>query len=402
MSDTEVQLVWRALPPGSHRASVDDRSTTFEVAPGAVTGAFTVRGLPADRRHDVRLDGVTLGTVDTLAALRGPVIARVATISDVHIGETEFGHWPTLREPPHRGAHPLRCLRAAVSEIAAWDPDLVVVKGDLAHRCHRREYEAAAEVLTQLGCPVVVLRGNHDGGNERRDDGAPILSSYGLQPVAEHLAIDVPGLRVVAVDTVRHRFSHGKVAHRLEAIAGALDAPLPCLLLLHHPPDPLPLPTHWPVGLTGSEPGRLIDVVAEANPATMLSAGHTHRNRRRVRRGITITEVGSVKDHPGVWAGYEVHEDGVRQVVRRITEPSAIDWTERTAAMLWGQWGRWAPGRLDDRCFNLPWPADRVPAPLTRATAGAGRALRGRWSSRPPERGGGRRRTRSTRGWRRW
>jgi 3',5'-cyclic-AMP phosphodiesterase len=96
--------------------------------------------------------------------------------------------------------------------------------------------------------------------------------------------------------------------------------------------------------------------VQEANPATFVTAGHSHRHRARSWNGIPITDVGSTKDHPGVWGAYTVHADGIRQSVRRISEPGVIAWTERTADVLFGQWGRWSPGRLHDRCITHRWP----------------------------------------------
>jgi hypothetical protein len=74
---------------------------------------------------------------------------------------------------------------------------------------------------------------------------------------------------------------------------------------------------------------------------------------------VLVTEVGSVKDHPGTWAGYVVHEGGIRQVVRRVMAPDVLGWTEATKRALFGVWGRWSPGSLDDRCISHPWPAGR-------------------------------------------
>ena len=97
--------------------------------------------------------------------------------------------------------------------------------------------------------------------------------------------------------------------------------------------------------------------MASANPATLVTAGHTHRNRRRRYGPIPITEVGSPKDYPGVWAGYAIHEGGIRQIVRRTADPSVLAWTERTGDTVMGQWRRWSPGSLDDRCFSHTWPS---------------------------------------------
>ena len=69
-----------------------------------------------------------------------------------------------------------------------------------------------------------------------------------------------------------------------------------------------------------------------------------------------VTEVGSTKDHPGTWAGYAVHDGGIRQVVRRVAAPEAIRWTEATRRGYLGLWGGWSAWTLDARCFTHPWP----------------------------------------------
>ena len=90
-----------------------------------------------------------------------------------------------------------------------------------------------------------------------------------------------------------------------------------------------------------------------------MSSGHTHRNRIRRHRTAVLTEVGSPKDHPGVWAGYELGSDGVRQTTRRISRSDCISWTERTRAIVGGVWGRWSPGLLQDRCITHEWSRTR-------------------------------------------
>ena len=71
---------------------------------------------------------------------------RLLHISDLHAGSAE--------EPQvERGLAPL---------IERVGPELIVVTGDLAHRGRRREHERAASFLRALGCPLLVIPGNHD------------------------------------------------------------------------------------------------------------------------------------------------------------------------------------------------------------------------------------------------
>jgi hypothetical protein len=100
-----------------------------------------------------------------------------------------------------------------------------------------------------------------------------------------------------------------------------------------------------------------VDRVRWARPATMITSGHTHRHRRRTVGSVVLTEVGSTKDFPGSWAGYVVHEGGIRQVVRRVASPDLLRWTDETARAACGAWGAWSPGIGSHRCFTHTWPA---------------------------------------------
>ena len=103
----------------------------------------------------------------------------------------------------------------------------------------------------------------------------------------------------------------------------------------------------------------MLDQLLAINPDIVLSSGHTHRNRIRRHGTALITEVSSTKDFPGVWAGYAIHDTGIRQSVRRITEPECIGWTDHTHAAVAGIWGLWSPGRLDQRSRTHHWNVKR-------------------------------------------
>ncbi|MEZ5255898.1 MAG: metallophosphoesterase [Ilumatobacteraceae bacterium] len=55
--------------------------------------------------------------------------------------------------PTNGDAHPIWCLEAAADEVEQWAPDLLVVKGDLAHNNLPGEYDAVAKVLSGIGRP---------------------------------------------------------------------------------------------------------------------------------------------------------------------------------------------------------------------------------------------------------
>ena len=136
------------------------------------------------------------------------------------------------------------------------------------------------------------------------------------------------------------------------------DAAGPAFVALHHQLMTTPVPTYIPVGIDRDQSRAFLDRLVAANPALFVTSGHTHRHRRRRHGSAVVTEVGSPKDYPGTWAGYVVHEGGIRQVVRPHRPTPTSPPLAATAARPppCGLWGRWSPGTLDDRCFPHTWP----------------------------------------------
>ena len=287
----------------------------------------------------------------------GDELFRFATISDVHVGLDAVGMLPEVRdtelhlEPPGE-----RCLRAALAEATAWGAQLVVAKGDLTQHGIRQEAERAAAIITAAGVPVIATRGNHEVSGRSEPHGEVYVTA-GMDWVERDVRVrDVPGLRLIVFDSTIPGSHHGSYAAHAAAVLDALDGSGPALLLAHHQPQPWLLPHHWPPGVPGPDAARFLERVARANPAAWLTTGHTHRNRRYVRHGVLVTEVASTHDYPGVWAGYVVHERGLRQEVHDIGAPDARRWLDATGRTFLGIWKRWSHGRASDRVVSHAWP----------------------------------------------
>jgi len=328
-------VVVEDLPAGS--------TTTVEVAAHDA-------GAPAERVE-----------VTTLPPLPGPELARIATVSDVHVGLDAFGFLKTIRERGKvRRANPeppsLRCLRAAITEAVAWGAGLVVVKGDLTDRGRLDEWEEAAAVLHAVDVPVVMIPGNHDVNEDAEIGPADAGREYGVRVIDGVDHVDVPGVRVVLAGTAQTGHHRGVIDTDLAGrIADEAAGGPAAIVMLHHQLEDRPEPPFWPPGITRDQSESFLDRLAEAQPRSLVTSGHTHRNRRRARGPVTVTTVGSTKDYPGTWAGYAIHAAGVRQVVRRVAAPECLRWTEMTRRGAAHLWPRMAEGRLEDRCFTLPW-----------------------------------------------
>jgi len=390
VEDTAIQVTWRALPAPWARFEIGGQSCEVQAAPPAILrrrgrrpvplripagtmggpGARTIGGLSPTTAYDLTVSGPGLPRrlverITTLPAPPGRRLDSFATINDVHLGEPGFGPrheiedaWPL---PPGQRPYTWRCLDGAVDEAIHWGAQALVVKGDMTADGVPSEFREIGELLGRVRVPVMATFGNHEY-HDLETDGRPILAHYGVHVPREPWAVDRPGVRLVFALTPRPGERSGAVDRRQRAqlVALAAEAPGAAFVVMHHQLQRRRWPTEYPPGIGGRQAEALLDQLAEANPATVLASGHTHRHRRRAHGPLQLVEVGSTKDYPGTWTGYAVHEGGIRQVVRRIEAPDVIAWTESTGRAVGGIWGHWSPGRLDDRCFTHPWPR-RVP-----------------------------------------
>ncbi|MGY6501563.1 MAG: metallophosphoesterase [Acidimicrobiales bacterium] len=349
-----VQVTWVGLPPGPVRVRLDGRDSAVETDGGP--GGRLIDGLEPGARYAVRVDAgdhATTVEVRTPTAPGGAPLSQVATVSDVHVGAVHFGASSRMRESDdhHGDPHPIRCGRAAIADAATWGADLLVVKGDLVELGRPHEWVAADELLSGTATPLAFVPGNHEVKAAREMDPPIPLPLSGVHMVTGVEHVDLPGLRVVLVNSTVDGHGHGEVLHRAEEVADlASDADGQVLVTMHQHAQRFAAPWFWPPGIRGSDARAFLDILDRAAPGALVTSGHSHRNRARRHGSLTVTEVGSTKDFPGVWAGYTAYEDGLVQVVRRTLDPSAMEWSEYTRRAVLGVWGRWAPGSVGDRC----------------------------------------------------
>ena len=298
--------------------------------------------------------------VRTLARPPGELLARVATVNDVHFGETECGRiddhpdGPIVRPEPGAAPYPELMNRAAVAEIAAVGPDAVVVKGDLSRDGDDAEWAAFEACYREpFGNRMHVVRGNHD-------------AYRGQTAYAGDRWITVPGLHIALLDTaIPMRTTGGLRPDQLDwlddHLADSARAGARAIVMGHH--------QQWIPGAAGHErrhddyfgmhpdSSDALDAVCARHAGVLgYAAGHTHRHRVRTMAfsGLPSIEVGCVKDFPGTWAEYRVYETGVMQVVHRISAPEALAWSDR-CRVLYRDFGidyvTYAMGTLAERCF---------------------------------------------------
>ena len=376
VEDRSLQLVWRALGPGPVEVRAAD--TVVHVETDGGPGSVVLDDLPPRTTLEVTLrgDGAVVTSPDghtrpipahwrrlratTLASPPGAELFRFATISDLHIGATRFGYRGTMIERPvPEVAHPIRAAAAAIDDLDAWGAQLLLVKGDLTDNGRAKDWDSVGRLLADCPIPVDMLPGNHDRyGAEGEPDPYDALEHLGHDMTRHVKHLDVPGLRLILADSTSFGHRTGRIRYLEDPILALLtSSSTPAFITLHHYAQRFPFPTFHPPGISSTEANPFIRQVAAVKPTTMISSGHTHRHRRRQVGPIVLTEVGSPKDYPGTWAGYVVHEGGIRQVVRRVSRPDILRWTDYSAAAALHAWGVWSPGWLSHRCFTHAWPA---------------------------------------------
>lgn len=343
------------------------------------------QGGPASTRYRPAVERLTGLSPDTEYRLLGGVmaartlprppgrrLATVATVNDLHFGETEAGFLDGpapvrgIRVAPGEPPHPETMNQAAAAEVAALAPDAVVVKGDMTD-AGRPEEMAAFLSCWEPAAPgrLYWVPGNHD-----------VIGGTAVGPPTTEIA--VPGLRLALLDTTIPGQETGRVSPDqvawLDELGSRADRPV-LVLGHHHPWDPASRhrPDHY-FGINPDDSERLVAAVARRPAIVGYAAGHTHRNR--VRRfaatgSMPWVEVACVKDFPGSWVEYRVFEGGVLQIHRRISAPAALDWSERCRAILDGWYPTYALGSLADRCLAL-WPR-RETGPANAVAAGSAR-----------------------------
>ena len=324
---------------------------------------FYERGEPThlvDLQPDTRYDDIdpALPPFRTLPEPGGRRLCTFATVNDVHFGETICGVLGGENDPgpffavePGETPYPETMNRGAIAEIAALDPDLVVVKGDLTSNAAKEELDAFERAyLDTFGDRLLYVRGNHESYHG---------VTYAAVPFQKRV---LPGVIVALLDTSLPSVEYGGLsADQLEWLdALGASSTQPVLVMGHHhvwSPESRVRPERY-FGIKPDDSEKLIDVVARHEALRAYFAGHTHRNRVRrfaVSGDVPWVEVSCVKDYPGAWAEYRVYEGGVVQVFRRISSPDALAWSERTRGMYSGTYHDYAFGAVEDRNFVLTW-----------------------------------------------
>ncbi len=312
--------------------------------------------------------------VTTLPAPTAAEVGHLATLNDLHFGETRVGGVltdefeygdeapgsPLIRESDTEVPYWRFMNEDAIADINALGPDLTIIKGDIADRGEVHQFEAASQAFQRFEMPHHAILGNHD--HYARLEGREV-NGYKLlgQPEAPR-TVDLGGWRLVLLETAIPGEHHGSFdAQRRDWLQTALmeirELNVPSLLFMHHQPVPPQHAATYPntIGIVPEHSLSLFELIGSFPQVRGVLIGHTHRNR--VRRypasgAVPFIEVHCVKDYPGGLAHYRLFEDGsFRQEVRRTSSQRALEHSSRCRHLFKGLYRDFALGSLSARSF---------------------------------------------------
>jgi Icc protein len=194
---------------------------------------------------------------------------RVIQLSDCHVAEDPCADY--------RGQNADRNLSAVLTAVENWQPDLILLTGDVSEDASGPSYQRVSEKLAKTRVPVLALPGNHDDPQVMRE-----FFSTGpwQQP---HVAV-AGNWRLILLDsTERRRVSGVLDQHSLDWLESELQSNADChhLVALHHQPVEVGAPWIDKYRLESPEP--FLRLVEQAASVRCVTWGHVHHDFRMRR-----------------------------------------------------------------------------------------------------------------------
>jgi Icc protein len=215
----------------------------------------------------------------------------IAQLSDLHCGSPFFA--PEL-------------LTAAVDEIVAVQPDLVLVGGDLTAEGYANEFRAAArflEPILESDLPTLVIPGNHDAKNvgylHFRDTFGPGDVDGKADRVLTLVRDAEPGtpqrVRVVALDSTKPDLAEGEIGReRYGWLTQSLDDGDFHVVALHH--HLVPVPGTGRERNTVWDSGDVLALLSDAGVHLVL-CGHKHVPYVWLLNHVLVVNSGTVSSY---------------------------------------------------------------------------------------------------------
>lgn len=179
---------------------------------------------------------------------------------------------------------------AALDDINRYhaDADAVIITGDLANRGEKEAYINLKHSLKRLNVPYYLQLGNHDN-RERFRDIFPEQESDGNEFI--QYSFELHNHLFVVLDSIKLN-SHGAelCEKRLDWLDKQLEkAELPVMLLTHHAPFEIGIPSMDVIAFSESNRAEFWEVLNQHKKVKHLFFGHYHRPISGNWRGVSFS-----------------------------------------------------------------------------------------------------------------
>lgn len=239
---------------------------------------------------------------------------RLVQISDPHL------HADT--EARSRAGIPWRQFQQVVSAVAAEEPDIVLVTGDISQDKSAASYALAVQALATLPCPWYWLPGNHD----------QLELMTAEQPL--HEEVDASMWRILLLNTQVEGKPHGELgSERLAKLAERLEKDdRPTLIAMHHPP--VDVGAVWMDAIGLQDRHAFWALLSEHPHVKIILFGHAHQayaeHHRVGEATIDVYGCPAMADQflpgAGLFAIDEASRPGYRIVDLHWSESSGSEW----------------------------------------------------------------------------
>ena len=163
--------------------------------------------------------------------------------------------------------------------MRAWDPDLVLLTGDVSEDASPASYARVAVMLGTVGAPILALPGNHD-------DPGVMQQHFSVGPWQGPRSMEMGNWLVVAMDSTQAGKISGVFSQQtLELLDQQLRESKAefVLVALHH--QPVPVGSLWIDRYALESPERFFNYIDREERIRCITWGHVHHDFR-TRHGV--------------------------------------------------------------------------------------------------------------------
>lgn len=199
---------------------------------------------------------------------------RIVQISDCHVAADA--------KADYRGQNADRNLASLIPAVRRWQPDLILLSGDVSEDGSAASYGRVSALLNSAGSPVLALPGNHDVP-------AVMRHYFPLGPWGSPYTRESKNWQLILLDsTVAGKISGQLSAADLQGLDHLLrrSSAENVLLAMHHQPVSMAAP--WIDRYALEAPARLFKVIDGNKRIRCITWGHVHQEFQTERKEVLL------------------------------------------------------------------------------------------------------------------